>query len=109
MGPQKGPSSAAPAPESRPAPSPVALHHVRGSALRQMQPGDLLLLSETDYLRARLAPVFAAVLACPLCCSLSLITLPQYHGLVPVVCPADFCSCQFRIKGESDLVYLAAH
>ena len=71
-----------------------------------MAPGDIVLLSEAESLRSAVESVFFALLACPACGSLGLLTLPQYLGKEPVVCGAKECSCHFRIDGQRRVVYL---
>jgi hypothetical protein len=71
-----------------------------------MDPADIILLEEADSLRAAVESVFFAVLACPACGTLGLITLSQYLGTDPVICRSNRCSCRFRIDNKSRLIYL---
>ena len=87
-------------------PAPEMLHHVEEEALSSMQPGDILMLDRVPSLREQVEANFLAVLACPRCGQLSLITPPQYFGAVPVLCGASACSCRFRIEDRSRFVYL---
>jgi hypothetical protein len=41
-----------------------------------------------------------AVLACPRCATLGLITRKQGAGIIPVICGSDSCSAQFHIRGD---------
>jgi hypothetical protein len=71
-----------------------------------MQPADIITLEESNTLRHAVDSIFYAVLACPQCGTLGLITSQQYYGLMPVLCGSKFCSCRFRIAEQSQLVYL---
>jgi hypothetical protein len=85
---------------------PHTLHHVGEEWLTSMQPADVIALEESETLRHSVDSVFFAVLACPQCSTLSLITSQQYYGIIPVLCGSRFCSCRFRIEDQSQLVYL---
>lgn len=85
---------------------PLRLHHVDELSLATMDPADIILLEEAESLRAAVESVFFAVLACPACGTLGLITLSQYLGTDPVICGSNRCSCRFRIDNKSRLIYL---
>jgi len=87
-------------------PVPDTLHHVDEDALSTMQPGDVLMLDRAPSLREQIEGNFLAVLACPQCGQLSLITPPQYLGAMPVLCGSAACSCRLRIEDRSRFVYL---
>ncbi|MGO9275043.1 MAG: hypothetical protein ACLQOO_33225 [Terriglobia bacterium] len=87
-------------------PAPETLHHVDEDALSAMQPGDILMLDRVPSLREQVESNFLAVLACPHCGQLSLITPPQYFGNIPVLCGSSACSCRLRIEDRSRFVYL---
>jgi hypothetical protein len=57
-------------------------------------------------LRNVVEPAFLAVLSCPACGSLFLLTTTQYCGTTPVICQSKLCSCRFRIDEQGRLVYL---
>jgi hypothetical protein len=65
----------------------------------QMEPGTVFMLDnpgdEED-------DPYAAVLACPACGTLGLITRRQIVGLIPVICGSDRCSAQFFI-GDGEI------
>jgi hypothetical protein len=88
---------------------PASLHHVFDDSPTDLTPGDIIILDHSQILRAQVESDFFAVLACPGCGVLDLLTPAQYFGLVPVICGSDFCSCSFRIEGESRIVYLPAN
>src|SRR3990172_2259273 len=69
-----------------PSSPPAGLRHVEEAALWSMAPGDVIFLGETESLRTAVESIFFAVLACPVCGTLGLITSAQYVGAVPVVC-----------------------
>jgi len=71
-----------------------------------MAPGDFVFLGEAESLRSAVESIFFAVLACPACGALGLITSAQYGGLAPVTCGSNQCSCRFRIDEGGRFVYL---
>lgn len=62
----------------------------------QMQPGTLFVLENAGEMGEGEDPYWA-VLACPQCGTLGLITRRQVAGLVAVICGSDKCSAQFFI------------
>ncbi len=68
----------------------------------QMSPGTLFVLENAGEVGEPEDPYFA-VLACPSCGVLGLITRRQIAGLIPVICGSDHCSAQFHIR-DSDIV-----
>lgn len=88
---------------------PLSLRHVDEESLATLHPGDVIVLDDSNSLRSKVESVFFAVLACPSCGTLSLITSPQYFGTVPVICASNLCSCRFRIENQARLVYLPAN
>jgi hypothetical protein len=87
-------------------PPPASLHHVLDDSPNDLAPGDIIVLDDSQILRAQVESDFFAVLACPGCGILDLLTPAQYFGVVSVICGSDSCSCSFRIEGESRIVYL---
>ncbi len=87
-------------------PAPVSLEYIGAESLNTMLPGEILLLDRAACLRASIESVFHAVLACPACGALGLITSLQFHGALPVVCPSKLCSCRFRIEDKNRFIYL---
>jgi len=85
---------------------PAQLHHLDEFALGTMHPGDIILLAEAESLRSAVESIFFAILACPKCGTLGLITSSQYFGAEPVICGSKLCSCRFRIDNKTRLVYL---
>lgn len=75
-----------------------------------MEPGCVFLLRNRFQLRVENGPCgFWAVLACPQCGTLGLITEPQYRGEYSVICGSPHCSCHFLIHDHSRLEYLTTH
>ena len=68
----------------------------------QMQPGTLFVLENAGEMGEGQDPYWA-VLACPECGTLGLITRRQVAGLVAVICGSDRCSAQFFIR-ESEVM-----
>jgi hypothetical protein len=91
---------------SKRAKPPEQLQYVREDSVGEMDPGDIILLEETSDLRARVDSGFYAILACPQCGHLDLITQAQYAGAISVLCGHHDCSCHFKIREKSRLAYL---
>ncbi len=68
----------------------------------QMQPGTIFVLENAGEVGDQLDPYWA-VLACPNCGTLGLITRKQIAGLISVICGSGECSAQFFIH-DSDIV-----
>jgi hypothetical protein len=98
--------SAEPGPPPQKLSPPRSLHHIFDDSLEQLTPGDILLLDESPTLKSQVALDFFAVLACPRCGILDLVTSSQYFGVTPVICGSNACSCSIRIEDESRIVYL---
>jgi hypothetical protein len=62
----------------------------------QMQPGTIFVLENAGRVGERDDP-FWAVLSCPECGTLGLVTRKQIAGLLPVICGSQCCSAQFFI------------
>ncbi len=65
----------------------------------EMHPGTLFLLENAGELGDPDDPYWA-VLACPSCGVLGLITRRQIAGLLPVICGSDTCSAHFFLRDE---------
>ena len=63
----------------------------------QMEPGTIFVLENAGEVGGNDDPYWA-VLSCPECGTLGLITRRQIAGLVPVICGSDQCSAQFFIR-----------
>jgi hypothetical protein len=68
----------------------------------QMQPGTVFVLENAGEVGEDDDPYWA-VLSCPSCGTLGLITRRQIAGLIPVICGSRECPAQFLIK-DSDIV-----
>ena len=68
----------------------------------QMQPGTLFVLENAGDMGEGDDPYWA-VLACPECGTLGLVTRKQIAGLVAVICGSDCCSAQYYIQ-ENDII-----
>ncbi|MGH9401786.1 MAG: hypothetical protein ACRD2P_06740 [Terriglobia bacterium] len=84
----------------------AALRHVFEESMELMRPGDILLLDGTQSLRELVDTAFFAILACPFCGKLDLLTQSQYSGAETVICGYDDCTCHFRINGRQEIAYL---
>ena len=65
----------------------------------QMQPGTLFVLENAGEEGGGEDPYWA-VLACPSCGTLGLVTRKQVVGLLPILCGSDRCSAQFFLRDE---------
>jgi len=68
----------------------------------QMGPGTLFVLENAGDVGEKEDPYWA-VLSCPSCGTLGLITRMQMDGLLPVICGSGDCSAQFFIN-DSNIV-----
>lgn len=62
-----------------------------------MAPGTLFVLQNAGEVGEKEDPYWA-VLACPSCGTLGLVTRKQVAGLLAVICGSDQCSAQFFIQ-----------
>jgi hypothetical protein len=65
----------------------------------QMQPGTMFVLENAGEIGETEDPYWA-VLACPSCGTLGLITRKQIAGVIPVICGSDLCSAQFFLRED---------
>ena len=65
----------------------------------QMEPGTIFVLENAGEVGEKDDPYWA-VLACPNCGQLGLVTRKQIAGLLPVICGSGKCSAQFFIRDE---------
>ncbi len=68
----------------------------------QMQPGTMFVLENAGEIGEKEDPYWA-VLACPSCGILGLITRKQIAGILPVICGSDQCSAQFFLREDEIL------
>ena len=68
----------------------------------QMAPGSIFVLQNAGHVGEKEDPYWA-VLSCPSCGTLGLITRKQIAGLLPVICGSDKCAAQFFIH-DNDIV-----
>lgn len=73
----------------------------------QMGPGSLFVLENAGEMGQQEDPYWA-VLACPECATLGLITRRQVNGVTPVICGSDRCSAQFFLKDDDIVVRKAS-
>ena len=65
-----------------------------------MEPGTIFVLQNAGEVGERDDPYWA-VLSCPSCGTLGLITRKQISGLLPVICGSYHCSAQFFIDDSN--------
>jgi hypothetical protein len=65
----------------------------------QMEPGTIFVLENAGEMGEKEDPYWA-VLSCPSCGQLGLVTRKQIAGLLPVICGSEKCSAQFFIRDE---------
>src|SRR5271157_4565317 len=63
----------------------------------QMEPGTIFVLENAGEVGEKEDPYWA-VLSCPSCGQLGLVTRKQISGLLPVICGSEKCSAQFFIR-----------
>ena len=68
----------------------------------QMAPGTLFVLENAGQVGEKEDPYWA-VLACPSCGTLGLVTRKQMAGVIPIICGSQTCSAQFFIR-ESEIL-----
>jgi hypothetical protein len=68
----------------------------------QMEPGTIFVLENAGQVGEKDDPYWA-VLSCPTCGTLGLITRKQIAGVLPVICGSELCSAQFFIC-DSEIV-----
>jgi hypothetical protein len=68
----------------------------------QMQPGNVFVLENAGEIGEKEDPYWA-VLSCPSCGMLGLITRKQMNGLLAVICGSESCPTQFFIH-EKEIV-----
>ena len=68
-----------------------------------MEPGTIFVLENAGDVGDKDDPYWA-VLSCPNCGQLGLVTRKQMAGLVPVICGSDKCPAQFFIRDEANCV-----
>ena len=73
----------------------------------QMEPGTLFVLQNAGSLGEASNP-YVAVLACPTCGALGLITKAQYVGLESLICGSDNCSSEYFLHDEG-IEYRKSH
>lgn len=69
----------------------------------QMGPGTLFVLENAGEVGSAEDPYWA-VLACPECATLGLVTRRQINGVLPIICGSDKCSAQFYLKEDAVIV-----
>ena len=73
----------------------------------QMQPGTLFLLEQPGEL-GKVENPYWAVLACPSCGSLGLITRQQCAGLDAMICGSSECSAEYFLEDQTIRYRLAS-
>jgi hypothetical protein len=69
----------------------------------QMHPGTIFVLENAGQIGEKADPYWA-VLSCPRCGTLGLITRKQIAGLLAVICGSQQCSAQFFINDSEIIV-----
>jgi hypothetical protein len=66
----------------------------------KMDPGTVFVLGNQSNPSHALYP-FVAVMSCPRCATIGLITRRQLCGGEPMICGGDVCSAEYRLDGET--------
>ena len=69
----------------------------------QMEAGSMFVLENAGTVGNSDDPYWA-VLSCPECATLGLVSRRQFVGLIPVICGSEKCSAQFLIKDDCSIV-----
>jgi hypothetical protein len=65
----------------------------------QMRPGTMFLMEQAGEL-SKVENPYWAVLSCPGCGSIGLITRQQWAGLTATICGSQICSREYFVEGE---------
>jgi hypothetical protein len=65
----------------------------------RMDPGTIFVLESQPQMGQAQNP-FVAVMSCPRCGTMGLITRRQLVAGDPMICGGDFCSAEYRLDGE---------
>lgn len=79
------------------------LHYLEEWIPERMDPGTVFVLENQDKLGQAQNP-YVAVMACPRCGTLGLITRRQLYSCDPMICGGDNCSAEYRLDGD-DICY----
>ena len=66
----------------------------------RMDPGTVFVLENQTKLGNAQNP-YVAVMSCPRCGTMGLITRRQLCGFEPMICGGDFCSAEYQLDGEN--------
>lgn len=66
----------------------------------QMEPGTLFVLENAGDVGEKEDPYWA-VLACPECGALGLVTRRQINGVLPIICGSENCSAHYVLKDDA--------
>lgn len=66
----------------------------------QMSPGTMFVLENAGEMGQPEDPYWA-VLSCPECGTLGLVTRRQINGLVSIICGSDCCSAQYFLQADN--------
>ena len=66
----------------------------------RMDPGTVFLLENQTTLGHAQNP-FVAVMSCPRCGTMGLITRRQLTGGEAMICGGEFCSAEYQLRGEN--------
>jgi hypothetical protein len=65
----------------------------------RMDPGTIFMLENRSRLGHAQNP-YVAVMSCPRCGTVGLITRRQLHGIEAMICGGEACSAEYRLDGE---------
>jgi hypothetical protein len=66
----------------------------------KMDPGTVFVLAKQSNL-GHAQDAFVAVMSCPRCATIGLITRRQLCGGEPMICGGELCSAEYRLEGET--------
>jgi len=75
------------------------LHFLEDWIPEQMEPGTLFVLQNAGETGEQQNPYWA-VMSCPCCGALGLITRHQFSGLMAIICGSNECSAEYFLEGD---------
>jgi len=85
---------------------PADLQYLEEWIPERMDPGTVFVLENQAKLGQAQNP-YVAVMSCPRCGTLGLITRHQLYGAEAMICGGDACSAEYRLDGD-DICYRRA-
>ena len=78
----------------------AALEYIEEWIPERMSPGTIFVLENQSRIGAKQNP-YVAVMSCPQCGTMGLITHRQLVGAEIMICGGDVCSAEYQLDGET--------